>query len=176
MEATAPVFTSLPVLIPVYLFHLKPQAWSTGKTPSLRRIIWKLPKAMSCPVGVGGPRERNAGMLSLRGVAPDCPQTPPNGSSVRNWAQLSEVWCVSAPPEKSVSGALLPRTLALSTIQINFISCNLVIIVCSFQECFCHCCWFFQISTWIVMPSMNKDSFISSFSILYHLFPFLIAL
>ena len=26
------------------------------------------------------------------------------------------------------------------------------------------------------MPSMNKDSFISSFSILYHLFPFLIAL
>ena len=26
------------------------------------------------------------------------------------------------------------------------------------------------------MPSMSKDSFISSFSILYHLFPFLIAL
>lgn len=72
---------------------------------------------MSCPVGVRGPRERNAGMLSLRGVAPDCPQTPPNGSSVRKGAQLSGVWCVSAPPEKSVSGALLPRTLALSTVQ-----------------------------------------------------------
>lgn len=56
-------------------------------------------------------------MLSLRGVAPDCPQTPPNGSSVRKGAQLSGVWCVSAPPEKSVSGVLLPRTLALSTIQ-----------------------------------------------------------